>query len=130
LQRRLDLLLGHGVERRGRLVEHQDRRRLEDGAGDGHALLLAARQLEPALADHGVVALRQAQYEVVDLGEPGGLLDLLVAGIGAAVADVVADRVVEQHGVLRHHADRRAQRGCVTSAMSWPSMRIGPPVTS
>ena len=52
VERRLDLLLGVGVERRGRLVEDQDRRRLEDGAGDRHALLLAARQLQPALADH------------------------------------------------------------------------------
>ena len=48
------------VERRGGLVEDQDRRALEDGAGDGDALLLAARQLETALADRRVVALGQA----------------------------------------------------------------------
>ena len=30
-------------------------------------------------------------------------------GVPAAVADVVADGVVEQHGVLRHHADGGAQ---------------------
>src|SRR6476646_11073084 len=39
LQRVLDLLLSVAVERRGRLVEHEDGRRFEDGAGDGHALL-------------------------------------------------------------------------------------------
>ena len=46
-ERVLDLLLGVAVERRGRLVEEQDRRRLEDRAGDGDALLLAAGELEP-----------------------------------------------------------------------------------
>ena len=45
-ERVLDFLLGVAVERGGRLVEHQDRRRLEDGAGDGNALLLAAGKLQ------------------------------------------------------------------------------------
>ena len=40
----LDLLLGEAIERRGRLVEDEDRRPLQDRAGDGDALLLAARQ--------------------------------------------------------------------------------------
>src|SRR6516164_5427568 len=38
------------------------------------------------------------------------LLDLGVARLPAAVTDVVADRVVEQDGVLRHDADRGSQR--------------------
>ena len=38
LDRRLDV----GIERRGRLVEDQDRRVLEEDAGDRHALALAA----------------------------------------------------------------------------------------
>ena len=118
LQRVLDFLLGVAVERGGRLVEQQDRRRLEDGAGDGDALLLAAGQLQPALADLGLVAVRRHADEVVDLREPRRLLDLGVGRLPAAVADVVADGVVEQHGVLRDHADGRraatsaSRRGC------------------
>ena len=73
VERRLDFLLGVGVERRGRLVEDQDRRRLEDGAGDRHALLLAARELQAALADHGLVAVGQALDERADLRQLGGL---------------------------------------------------------
>ncbi len=46
----LDLPFGMAVERRGRLIEHQDRRRFQDGAGDGDALLLAAGQLEAAFS--------------------------------------------------------------------------------
>ena len=51
--------LGLDIERRGRLVEHQDRRVAQDGAGDGEALLLALRQGR-GVAQHRVVALRQA----------------------------------------------------------------------
>ena len=72
VERRLDLALGVDVERRGRLVEDEDRRRLEHGAGDGDALLLAARELQAALADLGLVAVGQALDEVGDLGGLGG----------------------------------------------------------
>jgi hypothetical protein len=58
-QRLLHQLLAFGVERRGRLVEQQDRRVAQDGAGDRDALALAARQHDAALADRRVVALRQ-----------------------------------------------------------------------
>ena len=51
LERGLDFALGEAVERRGRLVEHQDRRRFQNRARDGDALLLAARQFQAALAD-------------------------------------------------------------------------------
>ena len=57
VDRFLDARLGLDVERAGRLVEHQDRRVLEDGAGDRDALALAARQLAAALADERVVAV-------------------------------------------------------------------------
>ena len=36
--------------------------------------------------------------------------ELLVGGVGVGVAQVVADRLVEEVRVLRHDTDRRAQR--------------------
>ena len=71
----LDVALGPGVERAGRLVEHQDRRVLQQRARDADPLLLAARQLQPALADHGVVAVRQPGDEVGDPRRPRRRLD-------------------------------------------------------
>jgi hypothetical protein len=53
LQLGLDGALVGRVQRRGGLVEDQDRRVLQQGAGNGHALLFAARELEAALAHHG-----------------------------------------------------------------------------
>jgi hypothetical protein len=76
---RLDRFLGPAVERAGRLVEDQDRRVLEQRAGDGDALLLAARQLEPALADHRFIALRQRGDEMVDRRALRRALDLGLA---------------------------------------------------
>ena len=118
LQLGLDRALVGRVERRGRLVEDHDRRVLQQRARDRDALLLAARELQPALADDRVVALRRRGDEAVDVRRARRAFDLGAAGAGAAVGDVVFDGVVEEHGVLRHDADRLAQallrhaRGC------------------
>ena len=48
--------LGFGIERRGRLVEQDDRRVLDQRARDRDALALPARELQPVLADRRVVA--------------------------------------------------------------------------
>ena len=57
---RLQLLLDRGldfaVERRGRLIQHQDRRVLQQHAGNGDALALPAGEFYAPFADMGVVA--------------------------------------------------------------------------
>ena len=110
LDRRLDL----GVERAGGLVEQQDRCVLQDHPRDGDALALPARELDAALADLRVVAAAPGRVgeladEAVGLGAARGLDHLGVARVRAAVQDVVAHRAVQQRGVLRDHADLRAQ---------------------
>ena len=57
-----------GVQRRRRLVEHDDGRVFEQGARDADALALAARQAPARFADARVPALRQAFDEVQALG--------------------------------------------------------------
>ena len=56
------------------------------------ALALAARQRHPALADRGVEFLRQPADEFERVRELGGALDLGVARLRPAEADVVGDR--------------------------------------
>ena len=63
-ERFADRFLGFAVERRGGLVEQQDRRVLQERARNGDALALAARQLDAAVADHGRDAVRQRLDEV------------------------------------------------------------------
>ena len=99
------------IERGGRFIENQDRRILQDGARDRHALLLAAGQFQAALAHHRVITLRQRFDEIMDVRGLRGGDDFFARRIGTPVGDVVVDRIVEQHGVLRHDADRGAQAG-------------------
>src|SRR5262249_38545762 len=56
LDRALNLPLGFRIERSRRLVEQNDRRVLEQGACDGDALALAARDLQAVLAGLCVVS--------------------------------------------------------------------------
>ena len=108
-QREPDARLGRGVDRGGRVVEDQDARVGDERAGDRDALALAARERQAALADHGVVALRQRRDEVVRLRAARRLLDLGVARIRPREGDVVAHRGGEQERVLRDRRDRAPQ---------------------
>ena len=114
-QRLLDEQLGLRVEVGGGLVEDHHGRILEQDPGDGQPLLLPAGQPVAPLADDGVVALGQRGDQVVDAGRPAGRDDLGVGGVGPGVAQVGGDGVVEEVGVLGHHA-RPARPG-------WPGSR-------
>ena len=105
-----DARLGRRVDRRGGVVEDQDARVGDERTGDRDALALPARQRQAALADHGVVAVRERADEVVRLRAAGRLLDLGVARIGSRERDVVAHRGREQERVLRDRRDRAPQR--------------------
>src|SRR6185437_10484533 len=98
---RLDRGFDFAVERRGRLVEYQDRRVFQNDAGDGDALALAAGQLDAAFADMSVVAapavpIFQIEDEVVRVRELRGTQDVFLARLRPAVADVLADRAVQE----------------------------------
>ena len=56
VDRNLDACFGFNVERTGRLVEDEDRRILEDCAGNGDTLAFTAGELRTALADNRAVA--------------------------------------------------------------------------
>ena len=77
------------VQMGGRLVQQQQRRVLQEGAGDRHPLGLPTGQAIAAFADHGVQTVRQGVGERDDAGAAGGSLDLLVRGVGAAEPDVL-----------------------------------------
>ena len=106
----LDHRLVFGIDRRQRLVEDQDRRIPQQGAGDRQPLALAARQHDAALADHRLVALRQGRDELVRIGVASRRLELVPIGIGLAEPQILFDRAVEQIGVLVHHGDHPAHR--------------------
>ena len=65
----------------------------------------------PARADHRVVAVGQRRDQVVDLRPAGGVDHLGVRGVGAGVPQVLADRAVQQVGLLRDDADDPGEVG-------------------
>jgi hypothetical protein len=56
-QRILDLGFGLHVDRAGAVIQDQDGGLEQQGAGDGDALFLPAGEVDPALAELGIVAL-------------------------------------------------------------------------
>ena len=71
-ERVVDVLLDLHVDRAGRVVEDEDRRVGQQGAGDRDPLALASGQVVAALADDGVVAIGQVVDELVGVGRSCG----------------------------------------------------------
>ena len=104
LQRRLEARFGAGVERAGGLVEDQDRRVLQQRAGDGSRWRSPPERLRPR-SPTGAVDVG----DEIGLGERQRAGDLGGVGVGLADAQVVLDRAGEQIGLLQHDADIGAQ---------------------
>src|SRR5215813_13748303 len=104
----LDDPLALVVEGARRLVEDQDARIADEGAGDGDALALATREGRAALADDRVVAFGQLEDEFVRPRQPCRRDDALHRHGGVGEGDILAHRAVEQHVLLQDDADLTA----------------------
>ena len=100
------LLLGVRVDAGRGIVQEQNRRFQEHGAGNGQALPLPAREVAPFFVEPGVVAVRQGANEFVGGRNARRPADLLARGRGMAEGDVVGDCAAEQERFLEDHADR------------------------
>src|ERR1700691_3575464 len=94
--RLLHVVFGLRIERRGRLIEQDDRRVLDQRARDRDALALAAGELQAMLADRRIVAGGKAHDEIVRMRRLGGGDDLRLARVKLAECNVLADRAAEQ----------------------------------
>ena len=97
-------------------VQQQDRRILQQRAGDGDALLLAAGQARAAFAQLLAEAIGQGADEVERLGGACGGLDIGIARFKPAIADVVGGTGGEDGRRLRHQRDRAPQLGRIERA--------------
>ena len=100
-----------GIEGGGRLVEQQQRRIAQDGAGDGDTLALSAGEAHAALTQFLVVALAKRADELMRFGRARGLAYFIVARILAAETDIVGGAAAKDDGLLRHQCDGSAQPG-------------------
>src|SRR5206468_10361809 len=93
------------IERAGRLIEDQDGRVFQEGAGQGNALTLPSRQFHRPLAHLGFVTSRKALDEVVAVGQLRCRYDLALRRVRLCEADVLRDRRGEEEGVLENHGE-------------------------
>ena len=121
-----NFVFGVGVDAGERVVENQNLRIANQGAGDGSALLLSAGERDAALADHGVVAFGKALDVGRDVGGFGGVVNLLVGGRVDAKRDVLADAVAEQESFLRDESDVACAASSEYSRIGRPSIRTMP----
>ena len=101
----LNHLLALGIEARRRFVENQHARIGENRARDRDALPLPARQLDAALADDRVVAVREPEDELLAVRDARRRLDLVERRRRIGVADVLGDRAVEEKVLLQHRRE-------------------------
>ena len=110
-KRCLDPSLGLRIERRGCLIENQDRRILEQRPRNGDALALATGEQHAPVTDPGIEPVGQLVGELIDIGGTRSCLDIRTRRVpAAAVGDIAGNRVVEQHHFLADQADLVAQR--------------------
>ena len=111
-----DDALVQAVEVGGRLVQQEEGRIVEEGAGHADALALAAGEGTAQLAHRGIVALGQLPDETVQRRLFAGRFHLGTGGIAPGNFDIVLDGVVEQFRLLRHKALLRPQRSGIHAA--------------
>ena len=92
----------------GGLVQEQHGAVGQEGAGQGQALGLTARQPQAGLADLRLQPLGHERHLLVQAGHLQGLPHLRRRCVGLGQAQVVGDRPGEQPGRLRHQRGGRA----------------------
>ena len=101
----LDDRLALRIERACRLVEHQHRRIVNEGAGDREPLPLAARQIGGTFLQHRRIAVRQALDEFVGAGELRRPHHLFKRCRRLCHRDVFAHGAAEHEIFLQHDAN-------------------------
>src|SRR5215831_4061546 len=109
----LDDPLAFIIEGAGRFVEDKNTRVADQRAGNGDALTLATRQRRAALADDGVVTVRQIEDEIVGAGKRRRTDNPFQRHAGIDERNILAHRAVEQDILLQNHADLTPQPGRV-----------------
>jgi len=107
----LDFGFGLGVEGGGGFVEDEDGGVADEGAGDGDALALSAREAEATFAERGVVTVGEGFDEVVGVGFAGGGDDFIAGGAGFSEGNIFSDGGVEEEDVLADEGEMEAEVG-------------------
>jgi len=103
--RPLNLILRGAIDRRGRVVQHQDTGVGQEGSRQGDALALAAGQGHSAFPDDRLISLREGSDELIGLSRSRGGLDLSLTGLRTAEGDVLGHAAREEKHILLDDRD-------------------------
>ena len=94
----LDLFGGDGIEAGGGFIKEDDGGILDEHAGNGHALLLTAAELQSGCAKR----VGQMHHLLVEKRLFAGTNHVVVSGSGVAILDVLFDGTIEDVILLQH----------------------------
>ena len=100
----LNQLFRTRIDRRGGLVENQNRRILNHGSRNGEQLLLTLRK-RGLVVKHCVIAIRQRHDVVMQTHGLACVLDLLVGDVRLRIRDVFTHCSMEHPRILQHHGE-------------------------
>src|ERR1700728_842789 len=100
---------GRRIEGACDLVHNENSWLLQKSASQSQPLLFSARKLCPEWSQRFVETPWKPPKILVELGEPGDLIQFLGRGQWISVEKISPDRLVKQDRVLRYEADRRAK---------------------
>ena len=109
-ERRLDQRFRLRFDRRGWLVQDEDRRIMEEDTGYRKPLLLTARQLYSSLSNDCLIALRQVPDKSIGMRTPRRRLDFFRRRVRPSVAEIFANSRIKEIRLLQDHADGSAKR--------------------
>ena len=97
------------VTERRCLIQHDDRRVLDNSPRNSNPLALTAREMDAFGADHRVIPVGQFGDELVALRCFRRRNHLFLAGRRIAHTDIIQDALLEQENILEHKADMAHQ---------------------
>src|SRR5215471_2382605 len=89
----------HGT---GGFVQDQNRRVLDEGAGQRDPLALTSRETHTPFPNGRLVSVRQARDEIMHVGEFGAFDYFLLARPGSGVSDILGNTGGEKYRLLEH----------------------------
>src|SRR5713101_5551189 len=93
------------------LIEHDDRRVLQDHTGYRYTLPLSDGELDAALSDPGIVPVRKSHDKVMRTGHLRRRLNLVLPGHEVTVQNILSHRAIEQEWLLLNQPDLTSKKG-------------------
>src|SRR4029078_2349441 len=98
-----------GVQSRGLFMKDEQGGIAQDRPGNGQALPLPSGEFDAFLTHDRLVSLRKTLDKVMGIRQSRRSDDVFIGGMFTSKGNIVANAVVKQDNILRHHPDLRPE---------------------